>query len=488
MTRPRVRPQSYLLVYTCIAAFLLLIHEPLLQLPYYWDELGQFIPASLDLFGTGAWIPHSTLPNVHPPGVMAYLAAFWHVFGYSIAGTRVAMLLVAAAGALLSFLLAIELARGTPQTPAFAALALLCVSPLFVAQSMLAQLDMPAMCLTLLALLLFLQDRWRDSALACVALVLVKETGVVAPALFGGWLLMERRWRDALWYLLPVIALCGWLFMLKRGTGHWFGNQSFTQYNLYYPLNPMRLGLALLRRLYFLFIGGGHFIGTIVLVYAWRRMPVFRDRTWRVTWVFLALHTVLVSALGGAVLERYLLPVLPVVYIAFAISFGALLPRPRVIALAILMLCLVAANFINPIYPFPLENNLAFVSFVNLQENAAAAVEGMPGTLATSFPMADAFRRPEFGFVSQPREVQPMEGFRAGDIARLAGHAPDVMIVFDTTWQKRQTGRSFLSPWLRRYYGYDPALPPDEIATRLSMRIARRWELHGLSMSLLERR
>ena len=238
--RLKVRPRSYLLAYTCIALFLICIHEPLLQLPYYWDELGQFVPASLDLFDTGAWIPHSTLPNVHPPGVMAYLALFWHVFGYSIAGTRIAMLLAASAGAMACFLLGIELSRGVPRAPAFSALALLCACPLFVAQAMLAQLDMPAMCLTVLALLLFIQNRWRDSALVCVALVLVKETGIVAPALFGVWLLAERRIRPALWFLLPLIALCGWLLLLKRGTGHWLGNENFTQYNLYYPLNPMR--------------------------------------------------------------------------------------------------------------------------------------------------------------------------------------------------------------------------------------------------------
>ncbi len=45
---------------------------------------GQFVPASLDLFRAGAWIPVSTVPNVHPPGVMAYLALFWKIFGYSI--------------------------------------------------------------------------------------------------------------------------------------------------------------------------------------------------------------------------------------------------------------------------------------------------------------------------------------------------------------------------------------------------------------------
>ena len=50
---------------------------------------------------------------------MAYLAAVWTVFGYSITATRIAMLLVASAAALITFLLAIELSRGATGAPAF---------------------------------------------------------------------------------------------------------------------------------------------------------------------------------------------------------------------------------------------------------------------------------------------------------------------------------------------------------------------------------
>src|SRR5271154_919244 len=122
--RLRVRYRSYVLAFGAIAAFLILSHGSLLSLPFYWDEIGQFIPASLDLFRHGAWIPVSTVPNVHPPGVMAYLALFWSIFGYSISATRIAMLLAAAFGGLVTFLLGIELSRGSTGTPAFAALSL----------------------------------------------------------------------------------------------------------------------------------------------------------------------------------------------------------------------------------------------------------------------------------------------------------------------------------------------------------------------------
>src|SRR6516164_510816 len=75
-----------------LAAASVLIHLPFLRLPFHWYELGQFVPAALDIFRCGEWIPNSTLPNVHPPFVMGMLAVVWKVFGYSIVASRLAML------------------------------------------------------------------------------------------------------------------------------------------------------------------------------------------------------------------------------------------------------------------------------------------------------------------------------------------------------------------------------------------------------------
>jgi len=490
--RRGVRLQSYLGVYALLAAFLILGHGLLLTTPFYWDELGQFIPASLDLFHSGAWIARSTLPNVHPPGVMAWLALVWHIAGYSIAGTRVAMLLIAALGVLATFLLAIELSRGAPGAPAFTAVALLCVSPLFYAQSMMAQLDMPAMSFTALALLLFLQNRHVYAAVVCVVLVLTKETGIVAPLLFGAWIWYEERGsaraRVALYYLAPLVALCLWLVVLRLGTGHWFGNSAFTQYNLFYPLNPFRIALALLRRLYYLFIGSGHFIGTAALVWAWPRMPLLRSRPWRIVAVFTAAHVLVVSVLGGAVLERYLLPVLPILYTAFALSFRALMPRARNLALAGLVICLAAANFVNPLYPFPFENNLAFTHFVELQKRAATSIQTRNGVVATAFPMSDALRRPECGYVDLPWKVIEIHDFRRSSVLSLQGRNPAMMAVFDTTWDPLHILDNGAFRWiLAKLYDYEAPLTPGEIAQLLGMRVARRWESHGLWMVLLVR-
>jgi hypothetical protein len=485
--RRRVRPRSYLMIYALVAVVLIMAHAPLLQLPYYWDETGQFIPAATDLYHSGVLIAHSATPNVHPPGVMAWLAIAWHLFGFTILTTRIAMLLLAAFGVLAAFLLAIELSRGSPGTPAFAAVTLLCISPLFYAQSILAQLDMPAMGFTALTLLLFLQNRFRVAAIVCVALVLVKETGIVVPLVFGGWLLWEQEDRAAaLWFLMPFGTLGLWLLALRHFTGHWFGNSEFTQYNIYFPLNPVRFLFSLFRRLYYLLISSGHFIGTAALLWAWKRMPLLRDRPWRVAFTVAVAHVLAVTALGGAVLERYLLPVLPILYAAFAVSFRALMVQNRRIAMGSLAACLVAANFINPPYPFPFENNLMFVSFVDIEREAAFAADTYDTPVTTTFPMSTALARPVNGYLMLPHKVQEIPDFRPATIAALQNDPPPLMLVYNTEtdpWHIRQT-RAF--QWFfGRYYNYERPMSAMEISQLFKMRIARTWENRDFSMSLL---
>jgi len=182
------------------------------------------------------------------------------------------------------------------------------------------------------------------------------------------------------------------------------------------------------------------------------------------------------------------------VYIAFAVSLQALQPRTRQLTLGALIACLVAANFINPLYPFPFENNLAFVSFVRLEESAAGMVEdhgaALPGggLVGTAFPMADALRNPDFGFVRIPRKVIEITDFSRPEIEKLKGRVPDMIVVYQRTWDPLHLlGHPVVGRFLARHYGYEPEMRADQIAETLSMHVARRWTCRGLSMELLER-
>lgn len=464
-------PLLFLLVFAGLA----LAHLPLLDLPCYWDELGQFVPAALDIFQRGLWVPRSTIPNIHPPGLMAYLAAVWSVFGYSIVATRLAMLAIGAATVVVTFRLAMTLCgrRGT----ALLACTFLLASPLFYTQSMLAQLDLPAAFLTLLALALFLEERFRAAALACAALALTKETGLITPVALGAWLFVEGKRRLAWWYALPAAALAGWLFVLWRGSGNVMGNREFTDFNLFYPLHPLRLATSLLRRAVYLCLENFHWIGWIAVVIAWRKTDLFRTRAWAVTAAVAAAQTLAVTALGGATLERYLMPVLPLMFIAMATAL-----RSR-IAIAALIAGMLVSFVWTPVLPHPWENNLAMIDFVRLQRDVTGFVESRyPGQrVATAWPLTGALRRPELGYVQRRIPVRDVASFSPVDMAKLEPGSFGVLVLYSR--EQEPWGDPRRLPALRglaeRYYAFADPVTPEDAARRFGLKRAARFERDG---------
>ena len=91
-----------------------------------------------------------------------------------------------------------------------------------------------------------------------------------------------------------------------------------------------------------------------------------------------------------------------------------------------MMAGLVAGMFINPPFPFPYENNLAMVNFVNLQADAARFVEQRyPGaTVYTAWPLTAALRRPEFGYVDHPLRAVETSDLHESTLRGLARNTP----------------------------------------------------------------
>lgn len=481
--RRSVRNQTYgyfLLLFTLL---LFLSHLPLLNLPYFWDEALNYIPVSLDLFRHGAWIPVSVTPLMHPPGVMAYLAAWWTVAGYHPTVTRSAMLLLSSVGILAVFLLAIELLRESHGTPALLVAALMCANPVMFSQSIMAQLDAPAMVFTVLALLFFLQDRIRTSAAICVVLVLVKETGLAVPMVLAAWLAYERRWRDAAYYVAPALALGGWLIALKRSTGSWSGSPGYAAYNFFYLLHPVRLSVALARRLYYLFVANFHWVGAIAIVYAWRKSRLFFTRPWKVAGLVTAVHIAMVTMLGGALLERYLLPAIPILYTAMAAGIALMPKAPQRICAAVLLCGVAAANFINPPYPFPYENNLAFADFVKLQMDAADYVEHWypDAEVLTAWPTAVELSQPELGYVKTPLKIRFVRNFSPQALSGVDWDRVQVMVAFSRSWDP-QFNLMYLDPVLhfwRKYYGALPNAAMREVRSLVPLPIEQHLTRRG---------
>src|SRR5690349_23115050 len=142
-------------LFLLIFAVLLVVHWPLLRLPYYWDEAGYYVPAAYDIFTRADLIPHSTLTNAHPPLVMTYLAVSWKLFGYSPAVAHTAILLISALGLLGVFVLAQDVANR-----AVAVASTLCAGlyPVFFAQSSLAQVDLAVAAFTVWGIFFYLKQ------------------------------------------------------------------------------------------------------------------------------------------------------------------------------------------------------------------------------------------------------------------------------------------------------------------------------------------
>ena len=481
---------STFLLPAAFALVVFLAHLPYLGLPYFWDELGQFVPAALDILHDGAWIPHSTVPNAHPPAVMAYLALVWRMAGYSIAATRLSMLALAAAAVIVTFFLARELSSN--RAPAIFAAVFLLLDPLFYAQSMLAQLDMPAMLFTVLGVLLFLTERHAAAAAACTALVLSKETGALLPLIFLMVLYRDpARSKYAAYYLAPFAALAIWFFALWHTTGHIFGDPGFTHYNIAYSLNPVRASVALLRRFFYLFIDDFRWVGSLAILFAWKRSSIYSARAWKIVWCFIAAHILLVSLFGGATLERYLLPVLPLVYIAMGAAFSLLRPRWRTIGVAALAAGLLAGLFLNPPFPFPYENNLAVVDFVELHHAAAQFLEkSYPGqTVYTAWPLTQALRNPAFGYVDRAMSAAETSDLRFSTLNAIHPQSVDVLVLYSRTWEPRWGVLQWpvLRDFLSRFYEYEREMTPEEVRQHFGLVPVQRWSRHGQWVEIFAR-
>jgi hypothetical protein len=339
------------------------------------------------------------------------------------------------------------------------------------------------MIFTSLALLLFLQNHLRASAVACLALVLVKETGAIVPAVFALWLARERRWRDAAWFVLPFFALAGWVAVLKRATGHWAGNADFAEYNVWTPLHPVRIVATVARRFYFLFVANFHWVGTAAAVWAWRHTPLFRSRNWRVCGAVVAAHLVFFSLMGGAVLNCYLLPALPILFGAFAAALSVLGRTPKRIAAVLLLGGMGASNWINPPYPFPFEENLAFTDFLRLHRDAADYIQHWYADplVQSAWPMTAELSRPELGFTPRPLRVHNLPDMSLASISAIDWRKAQIVVVFSRSWDPRGSfaGALPFRGLLDRLYGFVPNVTQEEARARVPFPVEATFQRRG---------
>jgi hypothetical protein len=200
--------------------------------------------------------------------------------------------------------------------------------------------------------------------------------------------------------------------------------------------------------------------------------------------IFAAAHIILVSLLGGAELERYLLPVLPIFYIAVAAALSTV-PQLLLRNVGMFALCggLITGLFVNPIFPFPYEDNLAMADFVQLQQTAAQYLESSfkDRTIYTAWPLTPALQRAEFGYVQHPLKTYETTDLRYSSLAKLDPKSVDVLVLYSRTWEPKWSVFRIagVDRFLARFYEYEPQMTEEQCRSVLGVVRQARWDQRG---------
>src|SRR5882757_2000131 len=483
------------MLYPLFFVVVYLSHYRLLRLPYFWDEAGYYIPAAWDFFRLGTLIPQTTTTNAHPPLPSILLAAWWHLSGYVISGTRTLVCMVAAAALLGVFKLAKTL---TTTAVAPVTVALTAIYPVWYAQSTLAHADIFAAAFTLWGLAFYL-DRTkpsnnRNAFLATFMFSLAalsKETAIVTPTALAVWeaTLLIRAHREPIlrrlhlnWLLVllaPILPLAAWYASHYHQTGFVFGNPEFLRYNATANLDTYRIALCLWHRLLHLtthmnlfvpFVGA---IAALFIRVPSSAPPAIPKPQLKAIAVVLLANWIAFSILGGALLTRYLLPMYPLILLLCVATWHRHLRQWWALA-ALSAAAFLAGIWINPPYAFAPEDNLTYRDFIVLHQRAVHFIDQAypQATVLTAWPATSELNRPELGYTNHPVKTVAIQNFAIDQIQKAAADpgSYDVALIFST---KSEPPPNRINLGHRnesadtKYFDFHRDLSPTEVATML---------------------
>lgn len=498
---------QYLLLFAAVA----LGHLTLLDLPYYWDEGGYYIPAALDFFHRGALIPAYT--NAHPPLPAVILGTVWRLAGFHTLATR----LTACAFAAASLLAVLRLTQRLLNAPAAAAVTLLtAVYPIWYAQSSLAHADIFAAAFVLGALAFYLPSLesprrrtvfWTSLLFSLAALA--KETAIVWPATLAGLELFRffrsreaatrrdhARWFAAL--CVPLLPLLVWFGYHRARTGFTFGNPEYLRYNATANFSAAHVLLALRYRSLHLFFQRTMWLPLLLAAACWLllrhrpedRLPLPRPLLHTLA-LLVAGNWLFFSILGGALLTRYLLPVYALLLLVCVATWQARTHAWPWLA-ALTAAAFVSAWWLSPPTAFAPEDCLLYRDMIVVQQEAIAYLDQhIPqAAVLTAWPGTAELQHPELGYTDRRMEVTSLDNFTAAEVAKAAA-APgsyDTALVLTTRYTEPRRAH-----WLQehpdtargRTFAVERELTPEEVARQLGGKIVFSRELHGECAAVL---
>ena len=520
-TKPKHSGQ---LLFLTIFAIIVALHATLLQLPYFWDEAGHYIPAARDFLHTGDVIPTSTISNAHPPLPMLYLALWWKLLGYSPLVTRLAMLFAASFGIFQVYRLSEKL---TNSTVALVTAILTALYPVVFAQSSLAHADLTAFALTMWGLRLYFdhEQPWWKCVTAFALAAVCKETAIVTPMALATWnfpfdLANLRSYhirfitftiagqrepvphpylrRESFALLLATIPLVLWYAYHYHRTGHVFGNPEFFRYNVGATLTPIRFLLAAIQRVWQVLGHMNLWVLTALGMAAMLFLPIQKGSQQRprialsaqVTFAVVILgHIVLYSLVGGALLTRYMLPCIPLVILLWTSTLWRRIKQwPWLVGFV--ALTFISGWFVNPPYRFAPEDNLNYADYVRLHQHAADYItQHYPHSrVLTAWTATDELSKPYLGYVTNPITFIQVENFSQEQILLAQQNADyDIALLFSTKYEppRQLIHWKFWESAHTQYFDYHRDLPPEAISRMLGGKIVMQETQNGQWVAIL---
>jgi 4-amino-4-deoxy-L-arabinose transferase-like glycosyltransferase len=296
-----------------------------------------------------------------------------------------------------------------------------------------------------------------------------RSKGILSSALFSSGMLL----------IIPVIPLALWYAYHYLRTGYVFGNPEFFRYNVQATLHPLRIFLALLLRLWQMIGYLDLYVLTLACVVAMTFAPIKEQTHERsridlpVQLSFLAIaivYLVSLSVIGGAVLARYMLPVVPLMILVCVSTIWRRLPAWKAV-IVVVALAFISALFVNPPYGFSPEDNLAYRDYIRLHQRAETFLQARypNARVLTAWPASDEMTHPYLGYVRRPMQVVRIDDFSAEQVLSSADiHSRfDVALIFSTKYQPQSSifdrWRKW-QEWKSRYFGYHVDLTPEAAA------------------------
>jgi len=307
----------------------------------------------------------------------------------------------------------------------------------------------------------------------------------------------------------PILVLTLWYAYHYARTGYIFGNPEFFRYNVQATVDPLRILLVLGMRLWQAFGYLHLWVLTLLMFWAMTRPPL-RDAdaerpriaipTQAVFGLLVLTYTVALAIVGGAVLARYLLTIIPLVIIVAVSTLWRRL-RAWYVLIAIVCLAFILALFLNPPYGFAPEDNLAYRDYVVMHQKAEAYLQAhyAQARVLTAWPASDELTRPYLGYVLRPMQVLRMEDFSLDQMMAATqsveqssaqeNHRYDVALVFSTKYEPAHPFLGNNRTWQglkSRFFGFHRDLPPEVAAQILGGHIVFAERRPGQWVAVIE--